>query len=152
MHLTRFPHRHCSSLHTIGPSRGASLTYSASLKSWGINLSCSWKHEEPRTRERNIFPSSRIPVPISQFRAVSSQFPDPKQLPAPVVAGSQLPFPKPRRLPDPGVGGIQKFKKVVLGLGAGGWGAGGWGQCGGEKIPKLDLRIPNFAGAGIDYP
>ena len=81
----------------------------------------------------------------TQFRAVSSPFPDPKQLPAPVVAGSQLPFPKPRRLPDPGVGGIQKFKKVVLG-------AGGWGQCGGGKIPKLDLRIPNFAGAGIDYP
>jgi len=31
-------------------------------------------------------------------------------------------------------------------------GTGGWGQCGGGKNPKLDLRIPNSKGAGIDYP
>ena len=69
--------------------------------------------------------------------------------------GGRLPIPEAQAgaCADQGSGGNKKIKRGgVGGGGEGGGGAGGWGQCGGGNIPKLDLRIPNFVGAGIDHP
>ena len=115
-------------------------------RSGGTKILRNMRSHEPESGTSFHPLAYQFPFPSSGLSVPSSQIPNSSQLlwlPVPNYHFPSLAACRTREYP--GVGGIQKFKKVVLG-------AGGWGQCGGGKIPKLDLIIPNFVGAGIDYP
>ena len=114
--------------------------------------------EEPRTRQRNTFPSPRIPVPSPQVPVPSSQ-------PAPSSCGCQFPVPGSQLAPSVLRWCLQipfqllvSTVKVLLsqkgslggwgwGLRAGGWGWG-WGQCEDGKTLKLERSLLD---CGLDF-